>query len=226
MSRQKPPEKAAERPPPQVMLFTPPLADAENLIARLSAALAAAPAAAVVARFAPADERSLVNRIKALAATVQAAGAALLVDGAAGLAVRGGADGVHMRFDEDALDDALRSLKPERIVGAGALKSRDAAMTAGEMGCDYVLFGEPAAGDLEEAGVPPLDAVVARVAWWSEIFEPPVVGFAARLDDVPALAAAGADFIALGKAVLGEGVDPAAAMREVAAAIAAPRGVP
>ena len=41
---------------------------------------------------------------------------------------------------------AIESLKPERIVGAGFLRTRDEAMTAGEMGADYVMFGEPRRG--------------------------------------------------------------------------------
>ena len=37
-----------------------------------------------------------------------------------------------------------------------------------------------------------------RVAWWAEVFEIPCVGYAASLDEIAALVAAGADFVALG----------------------------
>ena len=40
-----------------------------------------------------------------------------------------------------------------------------------------------------------------RVGWWAEIFETPCVAFARPLDAVGALAAVGADFVALGDAV-------------------------
>ena len=69
-------------------------------------------------------------------------------------------------------------------------------MAAGEAGADYVMFGEPARGV-----APPLEATLERVGWWAEIFQTPCVAYAASLDDVAALAAAGADFIALGEAV-------------------------
>ena len=70
-------------------------------------------------------------------------------------------------------------------------------MTAGEVGADYVMFGEPR----RDGCVPPLAETLERVAWWAEIFVTPCVAYAARLDDAAALAAAGADFVALGDAV-------------------------
>ena len=52
---------------------------------------------------------------------------------------------------------------------------------------------------------PAFDAVSERVAWWAEVFEVPCVGFAGALDEVAPLAAAGAEFIALGDWVFGSG---------------------
>jgi thiamine-phosphate pyrophosphorylase len=115
------------------------------------------------------------------------------------LAARVGADGAHIAGGGEALAEALASLQPERIVGAGGLRSRDDAMAAGEAGADYVMFGEPR----RDGFTPPLAETIERVAWWAEIFQTPCVAYAARLDDVSALAAAGADFVALGEAVWG-----------------------
>jgi thiamine-phosphate pyrophosphorylase len=50
------------------------------------------------------------------------------------------------------------------------------------------------------------------VAWWAELFEVPCVGFAASLEEVEALAAAGADFVALDCA----SADPASTSAAVA----------
>jgi thiamine-phosphate pyrophosphorylase len=67
-------------------------------------------------------------------------------------------------------------------------------MVAGERGADYVMFGEP-----DRAGRrPDFAAIEERVVWWSELFQPPCVGYAASLDEVAPLAQAGADFVALG----------------------------
>ena len=67
------------------------------------------------------------------------------------LAARLGADGVHVAGAGEELDAAIKRLKPERIVGAGSLRTRDEAMTAGEMGADYVMFGEPREGREQRA---------------------------------------------------------------------------
>ena len=67
-------------------------------------------------------------------------------------------------------------------------------MLAGESGADYVMFGEPDA----DGRRPSFDAMLERVAWWAEMLEIPCVAYAASLDEVEPLAAAGADFIAVG----------------------------
>ena len=94
------------------------------------------------------------------------------------------------------LDDflaAIESLKPARIAGCGGLRTRHDAMVAAERGADYVMFGEPA-DDRRLA----FDAIIERIGWWAEVFQIPCVGFAASLDEVEPLAAAGADFVAIG----------------------------
>ncbi len=186
-------KKAEPRPAPRLYLVTPPVADASAFAGALAAALAAGDVAAVLLRLAAGDERSLINRAKALCPAVQDAGAALLLDGHADLVARAGADGAHLTGIE-AVTEAIERLKPERIAGAGGLNSRHDAMVAAEAGADYVMFGEP-----EASGVrPSFAAVEERVAWWAEVFEVPCVGYAAALDEVKPLVAAGADFIALG----------------------------
>ena len=62
---------------------------------------------------------------------------------------------------------------------------------------------------------PGFSAILERVAWWAELFEPPCVGFAAALDEVAPLARAGADFVALGDFVW---ANPSGAAAIVAAA--------
>src|SRR5262249_52362723 len=77
---------------------------------------------------------------------------------------------------------------------------RHDAMVAAEAGADYVMFGEPDAAGRR----PAFDAVAERVAWWAQLFEVPCVGFAASLEELEPLAAAGADFIALGDCIFAD----------------------
>jgi len=167
--------------------------------------------AAVLLRLADADERGLINIIKA-AAPVQDAGAALLVEGRADLVARGGADGAHL-IGIEALQAALPRLKPDRIAGAGGLETRHDAMVAGEAGADYVMFGEPDADGVR----PSLAAIIDRVAWWAELFEIPCVAYAGGLDEIEPLVAAGADFVALGSAVFDDSRGLEAALADAAA---------
>ena len=126
-----------------------------------------------------------------------------------------GADGVHVRGAGADLVAAVEGLKPERIVGAGSLRTRDEAMTAGEMGADYVMFGEP------NRDAPTMDpqALAERVGWWAEIFETPCVAYADTIAAAGALADAGADFVALGEAIWRR-PSPAEAARSVQALLA------
>ena len=192
------------RPAPRLYLQTPVVDDATTLIAALPALLAAADIAAVCLRLAPSDPRTLTSRIKALAPIAQAGGAALLVDGHADLVARGGADGAHVA-GIDAMQEALPTLKPDRIIGVGELITRHDAMTAGEAGADYVLFGEPD----RHGERPAADAIAERLNWWAELFEPPCIGYAESIDEARLFAEAGADFVLVGDCIWN---DPRGAM--------------
>jgi thiamine-phosphate pyrophosphorylase len=207
-------QQGATRAPARLYLVTPALADAQAAAALLGPALGAAEVAAVLLRLAPADERTLINRIKQIAPLVQDCGAALLVEGQAGLAARAGADGAHLAGIA-AVKEAIDALKPERIVGAGGLASRHDAMLAAEAGADYVMFGEPDAGGKR----PSFEAIRERVEWWAEVFEIPCVAYAASLGEIGALAAA--EFVALDPTVLSDPRGPAAAVADAAARLTA-----
>jgi thiamine-phosphate pyrophosphorylase len=187
------PNKVEPRPKPRLYLVTPLVADADAFAPQLAAALSAGDVAAVLLRLNDADERTMINTAKALSRVVQDKEVAVLFDGHANLVARAGADGAHLAGLAD-FTDALEQLKPDRIAGAGRMETRHDAMTAAELGCDYVMFGEP-----DDSGErPAFDAVEERVSWWAEVFEAPCVGYAAAASEVEPLVKAGADFIALG----------------------------
>jgi thiamine-phosphate pyrophosphorylase len=204
--------KSAAKPPPRLYVVTPAAADPAALAGTLGAMLGAADVAAVLLRLEDTDERSLIKRVKAAAPAVQAAGAALILDGRPGIVARAGADGAHLSGPE-ALREALSSLKPDFITGAGGLHSRHDAMVAAEAGADYVMFGEPDASGQS----PSREAVIERVSWWAEVFEVPCVGYAPALDAIDALVAAGADFVAVGDALFTDPRGPAAVAADAAA---------
>src|SRR3974390_1910954 len=187
------PKQAEPRPPPRLYLMTPRGTDVDAFRAPLAEALTAGDVAAVLLRLADADERTQINCAKTLVTVTQAKDVALLIDGHAGLVARAGVDGAHLT-GLAAFTDALATLKPDRIAGVGGLATRHDVMIAAEAGADYVMFGEPDASGAR----PTFAAIEDRIAWWAEGFESPCVGYAASVDEIAPLVAAGADFIALG----------------------------
>ncbi|HYI91036.1 MAG TPA: thiamine phosphate synthase [Beijerinckiaceae bacterium] len=205
----------------RLYLLSPPITHADDFAPRLVEACSAGGIAAVLLRFAAADERTLVNGVKILAPLAQESGAAALIAAEetadlAAVATRGGADGVHAAggsADARRLRERLR----DRIVGAGNIRSRHDAMELGEAGVDYVMFGEPRA----DGSLPALEAVVERATWWAEIFETPCVAYAPSLAAMSDLMSTGAEFVALADAVWSHPDGPAAAVAVALARCAA-----
>ena len=168
----------------------------------VEAAVRAGDVACVVLRVAP-GETVDAARLAEFAGAVQRHDVAVLLDGPDGLAAG------------PALDATLRLLKPAAIVGAGGLVTRHEAMVAGESGADYVAFGSlaPESGDFFR--------VLDLVGWWAELFEVPCVGVASTLDEVSALAGAGADFVAMSEVLLASAGGPAQAVAAALARLAA-----
>jgi thiamine-phosphate pyrophosphorylase len=196
-----------KRPSPRLVFVTPMIEAPDPILADLQGALGAADVAAVLVRLADADERTLINRVKELARIVQDCGTALLLLGRPELVAPAGADGAHLA-GIGAFNAAVTNLKPERIAGAGSLVTRHDAMLAAEAGADYVMFGEPDATGHR----PSLEAIIERVAWWAEVFQAPCIGFAETFEEIAPLAAAGADFIAVGDFVFADPRGPSAAL--------------
>ena len=205
---------APPRPVPRLYLATPVLDDPASLIASLPGVLAAADVAAVLLRLKTVDQRTMIARVKALAPAIQDSGAALLLEDHVELVARAGADGAHLTGIA-ALEEALPSLKPDRIAGVGGLSTRHDSMAAGELGTDYVLFGEPDANGQR----PSVEAIAERLQWWAELFEPPCVGFAASREEAREFASAGADFVLVGDFIWADPRGAVAALEDVEQAI-------
>ena len=203
-------KSAPARPAPRLYLATPVVDDPGRLIAQLPALLATADIAAVLLRLKQTDQRSMTSCVKVIAPVVQAGGAALLLEGHVELVARGGADGAHLD-GVDALEEAVPSLKPDRIAGVGGLITRHDSMTAGERGADYVLFGEPDAAGKR----PSAEAIAERLSWWAELFEPPCVGYAAAREEVSEFVMAGADFVLVDDLVWADQRGPTAALADI-----------
>jgi thiamine-phosphate pyrophosphorylase len=196
--------------PTRLFLVTPSAAEAESFLPLLEEALSAGDVAAVL----------IADGGEALAAAcvpvIQAAGAAALVADDTRLAGHVKADGVHVATGLDDLKLAIDSFRPKRIVGAGGLFSRHAAMEAGETNADYLFFGRPH-GDTHDA---PHPKALDLAEWWAELMQIPAVVMAGRsLESVGEAAATGADFVAVNEAVWSHAGGPGEAVRIALAAL-------
>lgn len=205
---------APSRPVPRIYLGTPAVDDPSALVSNLPGLLAGADVAAVLLRLKMSDQRGMISTVKTLAPAIQNTGVALLLEGHVELVARAGADGAHLSGIA-ALEEALPTLKPDRIAGVGGLETRHDSMLAGELGVDYVLFGE-----LDAHGKrPSVDAIAERLDWWAELFEPPCIGYAASREEAYEFARAGADFVLVDDAVWADPRGASAALAEIGQAI-------
>ena len=125
---------------------------------RLAEALAGGDVAAVLIA-----SEAQMRASRALVPVIQAAGAAALVVDDTRLAGHVQADGVHVESGLEDLRLAVESFRPKRIVGAGNLHSRHAAMQVGELDIDYLFFGRPH-GDTHDGAHP---KALDLAEWWS-----------------------------------------------------------
>ena len=121
-----------------------------------------------------------------------------------------GADGLHLS-DAGAVKK-LRGKFSELSIGVACPLERHDAMTAAELGADYVAF-DPALSP--EIGS---DQILALIQWWDEMMTVPSVFLAETPEAAAAFAKAGADFIAVAPS-LWQQADPLAALRAFTAAL-------
>ena len=190
----------------QLYLIAPPDADAKSFPQLLASILARTDVAALLlprGNRGDADYRKLVTGALAIG---QAAGCAVLIEGTPALARTLGADGLHVGGDLESVSAAVAALKPDLIVGVGDVANRDDAMTGGELGVDYIMFG-PFSGAIAPD-------VRELAGWWAETMEIPSV-----LSDPEATAetadANGCEFLALSGSVWSAG-DPVAMIAAIA----------
>lgn len=202
------------RSPPLIYLVTPPAPDPAALPARLEAALATGRVAAVL--IAPgASEEAAEALGQALVPIAQRHNAAALIAEHSRIAGRLGADGLHVSTGIADLRAAAAAFRPKRIVGAGNLPTRHAAMEAAEADIDYLFFGLPH-GDIRPE---PHPKALELARWAAELMQVPTVLMAGNaLAELGAAARAGTDFIALNGAVWNHPGGPAEAL-EIAAQV-------
>jgi thiamine-phosphate pyrophosphorylase len=178
--------------------LTPDLLDTDELIARVTAAIAGG-AAALQYRNKIASPPLRRAQALALRDLCAARGITFIVNDDVNLAYAVDADGVHLGRDDGPLVRARQRLGSTAIIGASCYDSLERAAAAVAAGADYVAFGSffPSTIKPDAARVEPSLLTAAKVRW--NVAAVAIGGITPAT--APALIAAGADALAVITAV-------------------------
>lgn len=200
----------------RLYLITPP-ALPPGFADQLAAALDAGDVASLQLRLKDAAPDAVARAVEQLMPIAHARDVAFLLNDDAQAAARLGCDGAHLG-QADGDHAGARRLLDGKILGITCHASRHLAMTAGEMGADYVAFGAffpTATKDTQHV------AELDLLEWWSEVMEIPSVAIGGiTAGNCAPLVRAGADFLAVVGAVWNHPKGPAAGVRAMNRAMA------
>ncbi len=208
----------------RLYLITPPaIDDLAAFTRRLEQAFAGGDVAALQLRLKGAGDEAIGAAARAMLPMARARDVALILNDRPDLAAALGCDGVHVGQGDAPYAEARRRMGADRIVGVTCHDSRHLAMDAAEAGADYVAFGAffPTA-----TKVAPTRADPELLGVWQQTMQTPCVAIGGITPaNAGALAAAGADFLAVSAGVWDWPEGPEAAVaalnREMAAGLKA-----
>lgn len=208
----------------RLYLITPPvIADLEKFADDFARALGAGDVACVQLRLKTPDgvaasDDAVLRAAEMMAPVVRKHDAAFLINDRPDLALKAGADGVHIGQSDAPYKKARALLGEDATIGVTCHDSKHLALVAGEAGADYVAFGAFFPTATKEA---PSRAEPSLIEWWSYATTLPCVAIGGITpENCGALVRAGADFLAVSGAVWSHPEGPAAAVKAFATAIA------
>lgn len=189
----------------RIVLIAPPQAEPERIVA----AFAGGDAASLILPAWGLDDDAFQRRVEKIAPQVQAHGVAVMVAGEARIAMRAGADGLHVEAGGQELEEIVSRHQAKLMIGAGGAATRDEALELGEARPDYLFFGRP--GYDTKPQPHPKNLRLGR--WWAEMIQIPCIVLAGSdLASIEEVAGTGAEFVALSAAVFAGELDPDAAL--------------
>ncbi len=179
----------------RLYLITPSEFILDEFAVELASALEGGDVASLQLRMKESYDEEIIAAARKLMPICHAKDVAIIINDRPDLAVKVGADGVHVGQEDMSYAEARELLGPDKIVGVTCKDSRHLAMEAGEKGADYVAFGSffPTTTKLTTSTATP-----GILTWWQDLFEVPCVAIGGiTADNAAGLAEAGADFLAI-----------------------------
>lgn len=210
---------ADDSPSCRLYLVTPPALDPAGFSRLLAAALDGGDVACVQLRLKEVDDDTVRRAIDVLRPVAQDRDVAFILNDRPDLAAQTGCDGVHIGQSDTAYKDARRLVGADAIVGVTCHNSLDLAMDAGEAGADYVAFGAFHPTPTKDSGF--ICEIDTLRSWSMATVVPAVAIGGIDASNLAPIVQAGADFIAVVRAVWDHPDGPGAGVRMLNAAIAA-----
>lgn len=199
------------RPACQLYVISPPQIVVPAFAQALQAALDAGPVAAFQLRLKDVGDDDVLRACEALLPVCKAADVAFILNDRADLAARAGADGVHLGQGDGSIADARALMGRDAQIGRTCHDSRHLAMEAGEQGADYVAFGAFHETTTKPSHYRPQPEILG---WWTTLSQLPCVAIGGIFaHNAAPLVEAGADFIAVVRAVWEHEAGPAAGVK-------------
>lgn len=214
----------------RLYLISPPSIDLPKFADALKAAFDGGDVGSFQLRLKNASDGDTLKAAEKLIPICHAHKAAFIMNDRPDLAVKCGADGVHLGQDDMEkmpIKKARGIIGEQGVIGVSCHDSRHLAMVAGEQGADYVAFGafyptkskDPA--KLAKYGVPTAEIL----EWWQTYMLLPCVAIGGMTPaNCMPLVRAGADFIAVITAVWEHPEGPKKAVAEFNEALSPPNG--
>ena len=200
----------------QIYLITPPVI--ENLdvfAAAFKAAITAAPVACLQIRLKDTPEDEIEKIVRKLAQIARVQDTLILINDNTELAVKCGADGVHLGQQDMKINLAKELLSDDAIIGITCHNSKDLAFAAGTAGAHYVAFGSFFKSETKPDARP---ADLELLTWWNKTMEIPCVAIGGiTTDNAQAVIEAGANYIAVSSGVWNHKDGPAEAVKQLSA---------
>lgn len=201
--------------PCRLYLVSPPRIALPQFIKALTEALAAGDVGAFQLRLKEATDAEILEAGAQLLPICRAHGVAFIVNDRPDLALKIGADGMHLGQEDTSLQEARALLGADAVIGMTCHASAHMAMEAGDAGADYVAFGAffPTTSKPMEKQEKYGRPEPQLLEWWSTYTVVPSVAIGGMTpENCGPLVTAGADFIAAITAVWNHPQGPGAAV--------------
>ncbi|MFC3724975.1 thiamine phosphate synthase [Neoaquamicrobium sediminum] len=196
----------------RIVLIAPPQIEAGRLIA----ALDGGDVASLILPGWEMDDDAFQLYAERVVPAAQEHGVAVVIGESSRVAMRTGADGLHVETDRRELEEIIAKHQAKLMIGTGGATNRDDALELGEARPDYLFFGRFGYDNKPE----PHPRNLKLGQWWAEMVQVPcIVAGGVELDSALTVAATGVEFVALSEAIFSGDRDPDESVATVNAAL-------